>query len=849
MKYIPMGLRLATVSLAIAFAPARLVAQPTTVDPDFTPGGGTASIQKLVIQTDGRVLVAGSFPTYNNVAAAPPGLVRLLANGTIDPSFNLGTGFIGQTLIIPGVFTNVSPAIINGMVETPAGILVGGSFEKANGLAHTNLVRLQANGTVDEAFHVDTDGTVGALLRLADGRIVVGGSFKKFQGANRIQLAILKADGTLDAQFIPNWGSLIPGTVRALAVQSDGKIVVGGSMLAFAPGLVSKIAARFNTDGTLDDTFKTPTAAFTVESASSLVVQSTGKILLAGGFSKINGETHHAIVRLNTDGSVDSSWPGTGIGNNGGESVDALALASDGRVLLGGKLDSYNGIAQPGLARLSADGVLDTTFTKPAGSTTYWVSTLAEQTDGKILIGGVFTLGTSVDSTKILLRLLTKPVGPPPKPTITQQPIALTVNLGATADFLVKATGTPPLNYQWQFNEKSIAFHNDPTFHIPVTKTDDIGGYRVIVSNAGGAVTSSVATLNLILPAHILLPPVSRTVEVSNRVTFEVTVTGTEPIVFQWRKNGTNISKATNRVFEIMSAALADAGGYSVVVSNAAGGETSGPAQLTVQPPVLRIAQGPLSQVVTLPNTNLTAAVLANRKLCLTIAGALPPWIGSGSYCITFKTNSFSSPANGALAGASAGSFAVALGTAPPATLIQFDPFFPDGSGATLTLLADGIYEFNHANLVADQNGHWTLDPPFVPQVGPTVKFSVTATGTPPFLYQWLKNGHSINGATGSELVITNVQSGDLASYTVEVRSGAQLATSDPAILSEATAATGRLDFSVSKGVLLLTWSPGDKLESSATLAPASWQAVAGAVSPFSPVQTGAKAYFRVVPK
>ena len=836
-------------AFALTIAVAQLNAQTGSVDPTFAPGGGTASIQKIVLQHDGRILAAGSFSDYNGTVVAPPGLVRLNTNGLVDPTFHPNPGFVGQTLIIPGVFTNVSPATLNAVLETPAGILVGGTFESVNGSPHTNLVRLLADGSVDPGFSCNSDNSVLAAVPLSGNRYLVAGGFSKIHGSSRKLVAIINGDGSVDPSFNPNWGSLIPASAHTVAVQTDGKILVGGGMLVFSGGLVPKVVARLNTDGTLDPSFTPPTVSFTTEFVGNLVVQSTGKILATGGFSSVNGAAHKAIVRLNSDGSVDPSWLGPGIGNLGLESIDAMAAAAEGQIFIGGKFETYNGQSHPGIARLSADGTLDTTFQKPPGSTTFWVGSLAVQSDGNVLIGGTFTLGTTTDSTKILIRLSTQVIGPPPAPKIDQQPVDATVNLGSPADFTVQASGTPPLIYEWQFNSKKVEFQTSPTLHLAGVTSDNVGDFRVIVSNAGGSITSSVAKLNVILPARVAIPPPSQSVVVTGKASFDVTAAGTPPITYQWRKNGTNIVNATNRVFEIAVVSFTDAGGYSVAVANSAGGETSATAQLTVLEQPIKITASPLSQVVTLADTNITAALLAKHSLCLTVAGALPPWINSGNYCITFTSSNYSSPARGALTNTSAGTYSVGPGIAPPATLIHFDRFFPTGEAATLTLLSNGIYEFNRDALVADQNGHWALNPPFIPPAGPTITLSVKASGPANLQYQWRKDNKTVPGATNSTLTIGNFQRSDLGTYTVVVSTATQSVTSDPAILSENAVATGELGFTALGGNLTLTWGPADKLESTPTLSPAAWNAVVGATSPYSPPLSPGKGFFRVVPK
>lgn len=824
-----------------------------SVDPSFQPPPFTFGLSRVAVQADGKVLVVGGMKF--DASNEPLGLVRLKPDGAKDPGFDIGAGFVGQTTLLPGVFTNVAAPQFYALVPTPAGILVGGLFDSFHGQPRTNLVRVLDSGSVDPGFVAQADNLVTAILPVAGGKLLVGGSFKKINGTARASLALLNANGSVDA-FTPNWGSLIPGAIRTLAVQADGKILVGGSVLSLVGGFSTKVVVRLNADGSVDSSFTPTGVQFTSEFASGLVVQADGKIVVIGGFGQIGGTARKGIARLNANGTFDSTWPGPGIGSLGLESADALAAAANGQLFLGGKLETYNGEASAGIARLNADGTRDATFKRPAGSSTFWVGSLAVQTDGKVLITGTFTLGSQ---TTVLLRLLDKDAGPPPAPAITKQPVSLTVNLGATGKSLtVEASGAPPLGYQWQFNGVNLPSQAAATLSfLSPLRESDAGGYRVIVSNAGGAVTSSVAIVSVILPARIVTPPASLTVNVGEPAAFTFVPGGTPPFTYQWRKDSEPIPDATNAAFTIPHTKLTDIGDYTVVVQNSAAADISAAARLTVKvaKPVIKVQ--PLAQTVTLPETNLTATALAGRQLCLTISGALAPWITRGGYCITFTGASYASPAGGALANASAGGFAVRLGTAPPATLIDFASFFPDGQTATLTLLANGIFEFNRANLVADQNGTWTLTPPFVPPALPTVQFSVTASGDGPLGYQWFRGPQALPGQTGPTLTLNNVSVGDAGDYTVVVTNGGGSTTSEVAKLT-VNAAAGPIAVKLQRqgnGELTVqtptTVGKTYTLEQRATLAAAAWTPMgsfAGNGSPhtFAIPHGGAAAFYRV---
>lgn len=766
--------------LFLLLVPDRGRADPGDVDPAFVSGaanlGGGVSL--VALQEDGRLVVAGSFTNYNGAPAR--NLVRLRPDGSVDPEFSVGSGFEGMT-----VGTFVAPAQISVILPTAAGLLVGGTFEKVNGQPKTNLVRLLASGAVDPGFAPGVDGAVAALAVLPTGKILVGGGFRNVGGVARSGFARLEADGQLDTGWVPNWGTFLGASARAIVVQPDGRILVGGTHLIFAGGLAVRGVARLTAEGALDPSFQPPALQFQTESVGAMAVQADGKILIAGLFQKINGQDHKAIARLNADGTLDPTWPGSGANAGGLGAVNAVVAGPNQQFYVGGGFETLNGLGPGGIARLNADGSRDPAFRKPAGSSTFAVQSLAVQADGHVVVAGTFTLGTSSDSFRTVLRLLGSGSATVPPPAITTQPQGVAFDLNATDQSLgVIASGTPPLSYQWHKDGEVLQFQSEPTLRFSQVFESTAGDYQVVVTNPGGSVTSLVATVRVNLPARVTSQPASRSVAVGERVTFSVGVSGTAPVRFQWRKGPDDLPGATNATFTLDAAQPGDAGRYSVVVANALGSETSQEAllQVTIAPP--EISAHPLSQTVTLAETNLTARTLASRRLRLTVLGGLAPWIDHGIYEITFTESAYYSPAGGALPTASTGGYAVGQGTAPPATLLDFTTFFPAGNAARLTLVPNGIFEFNRADLVEDQNGRWELIPPFVPFSGPTVTLTVTATGVPPLTYQWFHDGMPLTGQSGATLTLTNVQLSDLGEYSVEVGNLGGKVRSDVALVS-----------------------------------------------------------------
>ena len=182
---------------------------------------------------------------------------------------------------------------------------------------------------------------------------------------------------------------------------------------------------------------------------------------------------------------------------------------------------------------------------------------------------------------------LKAPTPTPTPPSITTQPTDQTVTEGQTAGFTVTATGTTPLTYQWKKNGVNISGATSASYITPPTTMADNGArYSVVVSNVAGRVTSDNAILTVDsapIPPSITTQPTDQTVSEGQTARFTVTATGTEPLRYQWMKNGVDIPLATNASYTTPPTTMADNGArYSVVVSNVAGSVTSRNAILTV---------------------------------------------------------------------------------------------------------------------------------------------------------------------------------------------------------------------------------------------------------------------------
>jgi uncharacterized delta-60 repeat protein len=342
-------------------------------DASYATGAGFNSdnVHAIVVQPDGKILVGGSFGIFNG--ALRNRLARLNPDGSVDTSFDTGLGF---------------NSTVRSIVVRPDGkILVAGAFTGVNNIGRQYLVRMNANGTRDDTYThpgFGFDGAVHSIALQSDGRIIAGGNFNNFTGTVRRKIARVGINGSLDySYFVAGFDD---GIVNSVAIQSDDKVIAGGTFTAFN-GTTRSGIARLNTDGTLDNTF-TPGLGFVGE-VHTVVIQSNGKILVGGNFNSFDGTAVGRIVRLNTDGSLDNAFNiNTGVGFD--SIVSSIALQSDGKILVGGSFLSFNETAVNRIVRLNADGSLDTSFDPGTGFNNSVLS-VAVQSNGRILAGGEFT--------------------------------------------------------------------------------------------------------------------------------------------------------------------------------------------------------------------------------------------------------------------------------------------------------------------------------------------------------------------------------------------------------------------------------------------------------------------------
>ncbi len=370
----------------------------STTDPPYNnEPGANGTVYSAVIQPDNKTVFVGDFNAYDTV---PRNCVeRMNADGSLDTGF-LASPNSGIDNADGGVVTCVA-------LSTNGNIYIGGDFTSFNGTTRYSIARLTANGSLDTNFNPgigvttqiapNVPGTVSAMLLQPDGKVIIAGEFTAVNATNRNNIARLNPDGSLDTSFDPGIGP--NNIINAMALQSGGQIVIGGDFTALDGSNYSYVA-RLNADGSLDTSFSTGLGPDRFVNA--VAIQPNGQILIGGAFDTINLISSHSIARLNTDGSLDTSFS---TGSGADNAVDAITLQTDGKILIGGEFDSFNGTRRIGLARLLTYGVLDTSFMdtaydqfagpvrdyfNQAVDPLNFIYSIAEQADSNIIVAGSF---------------------------------------------------------------------------------------------------------------------------------------------------------------------------------------------------------------------------------------------------------------------------------------------------------------------------------------------------------------------------------------------------------------------------------------------------------------------------
>jgi len=341
-------------------------------NPDFV-GGASNFISDIQRYSDTQFIISGGFTEFNGQEKRY--IARINADGSLDNTFDAGAG--------------VNSTAWTTLAQSDGKILVGGFFTNFYGTGQDKIGRLNADGSLDEAFDTglginQANTWVYTFAEQGDGKILVGGAFSVFNNENKSGLVRLNPDGSLDNTFNVE-GVGFNQAVWDMAVQPDGKILAVGGFTNYN-GVARNRIARLNPDGSLDETFNIGTGA-NFGPVYAVALQEDGKVLVGGSFTQINGSPRSTIARLNADGSVDQDFV---VGTGFNQIVRDVKIQPDGKVLVVGNFTSYNGTPRVRMARLNSDGSLDETFEVGTGFNGNVLRSIFTN-DGDAIVVGQFT--------------------------------------------------------------------------------------------------------------------------------------------------------------------------------------------------------------------------------------------------------------------------------------------------------------------------------------------------------------------------------------------------------------------------------------------------------------------------
>ncbi len=384
-----------------------------TVDGTFSTGAGPTgglnnNVRLMAFDGTSKIYIAGDFTTWDGTANIRS-IARLNANGSLDTTFNIGTG------VTAGLGSSYADSLVVA-ADGSGDVYVGGNFTAYRGTTNTNrIARINSDGTLDTVFNIGSGATAGCngqvmvIAPLADGDVYLGGTFTSYKGtANLNRIVRVNTDGSVDTAFnigsgaSAGFNSIVYGIVPA----ANGDVYVAGDFTTYNGTTNVNHIVRLNSDGSIDTGFNTgsgATAGFNGYSVTSirLAIDGSGDLYAGGSFTKYNNQHMTFLARLNDDGSLDTPFQwATGLPDWNFSHV-APATDGSGSIYVGGTIESV-----PVVARLKADGSNDSTFNYGSGFSSY-VNALAaaRDTSGDVYVGGSFTTYNGNSNINYITRL------------------------------------------------------------------------------------------------------------------------------------------------------------------------------------------------------------------------------------------------------------------------------------------------------------------------------------------------------------------------------------------------------------------------------------------------------------
>jgi hypothetical protein len=593
----------------------------TYTTPATTSSDNGAQFTVLVSNTVGSVTSSAATLTVNTAAVAP--------SITTQPTSQTATA--GQTATFNVVATGTAPlsyqwrkngVAISGAIS--AGYTTPATTSSDNGAQFIVLVSNTVGSVTSSAatLTVNTAPVAPSITTQPASQTVTAGQTATFSVA---------ATGTapLSYQWRKNGAAISGATLASYTTPATATTDNGAQFTALVSNSVGGVTSSAATL-TVNATIVAP--SITAQPASQTVTagQTATFNVAATGTAPLNYQWRKNGVAISGATSSTYTTPATTSSDNGAQftvlvsnsvggvtssaailTVNAAPVAPSittqpsSQTVTTGQTATFN-VAAMGTAPLSYQWRKNGVPISGATSSTYTTPATTSSDNGAQFTVLVSNSVGSVTSNAATLTVNAALVAP----SITTQPTSQAVTAGQTATFIVAATGTAPLSYQWRRNGVAISGATSSTYTTPATTSSDNGAqFSVLVSNTVGSVTSNPATLTVnaaTVAPSITTQPTSQTVTAGQTATFNVAAAGTAPLNYQWRKNGAAISGATSSMYTTPATTGSDNGAqFTVLVSNTAGSVTSNAATLTVNAASVApsIITQPASQTVTAGQT------------------------------------------------------------------------------------------------------------------------------------------------------------------------------------------------------------------------------------------------------
>ena len=335
-----------------------------------------------------------SYDTANNLYLASdnvsysgstvPRIFKIKPNGTLDTTYESGVGLNRFAIA----------NLISGSI-----LYTGGTFTSYKAPGATGVTLLSNSATISSSFNpgISSPNAIQSICKQSDSKVILAGTntLTTYSGSTVAGMWRVNTNGTIDSTFKPGTG--FNGLPYDMYTQTDDKIVIGGTFTTYSGSSTSTTRLmRINPNGTQDLIYRTGTGLN--QYTTRILVRDSGAVVAAGFFTTYSGSSANFIVQTNSDGTRDNTFNiGAGFNNN----VNTAATQSDGKLIVGGDFTTYSGSATVRLVRINTDGTKDTTF-NIGGAHNATVNAVAVQSDGKIIVGGAFTSYSGSASNRLM---------------------------------------------------------------------------------------------------------------------------------------------------------------------------------------------------------------------------------------------------------------------------------------------------------------------------------------------------------------------------------------------------------------------------------------------------------------